>query len=219
MDGGKLRSVDYEVRPIPGQGPPWQQARAFIAEHHYSGGCSKTSVYAHGLYQRGGAELLGVAMWLPPTRVAAETVNREDWKRVLSLSRLVVRSDVPSNAATFLMARSIRLIRQDRRFVSLVTYADDFMGHTGAIYLASNWSFAGTSLRGSPRWEDYGGRQVSNRSTTSKTHAQMLTKGHRFIGNFKKHKFIMHLKQQRKGIRAPLRFAADTAILFWAIGV
>lgn len=207
----KLRAADYEVRPIQGQGGPWQAARAFIAEHHYSGGCSRTAVYVHGLFRRGGTELLGVAMWLPPTKVAAQSVNRGQWRKVLSLSRLVVHPTVPANAATFLMGRSVRLIRQDGRFVSLVTYADEFMKHTGAIYRASNWTFVGTSP-GTPRWEDASGRQVSNRSTTTKTRPQMEAAGYRFIGRFRKHKFVMHLSK-----RESLQFDNDNAILWFAI--
>jgi len=210
----KLRAADYEVRPIEGRGAPWQAARAFIAEHHYSGGCSRTAVYVHGLFRRGECELLGVAMWLPPTKAAARTVNRYNWRKVISLSRLAVRSDVPSNAATFLMARSIRLIRQDARFVSLVTYADEFRGHTGKIYLGANWTFVGI-MDGTPRWEDASGRQVSNRSTISKTKAQMEALGCRMVGRFKKHKYVMHLKIQRKSIV----LANDNWLLWFAIAV
>jgi len=214
----RLRASDFEVRPISGCGAAWAAARKFIACHHYSGGCSKTAVYVHGLYQAGCDDLLGVAMWLPPTRDASESVNRVQWKRVLSLSRLVVHPDVPGNAASFLMARSIRLIRQEGRFLSLVTWADDFMGHTGAIYRAANWTFVGTS-KGTPRWEDAQGRQVSNRSTTTKTAAQMKAAGHKFIGRFAKHKFVMHLKQQRKGVRAPIRLSNDKMILYFAVAI
>lgn len=214
----KIRAEDYEVRPIKGQGTTWAEAREFIAEHHYSGGCSKTAVYVHGLYRVGSTELLGVAMWLPPTRVAAESVNKDQWRKVLSLSRLVVHPDVPGNAATFLMARSIRLIRQDARFVSLVTYADEFMDHTGAIYKASNWTYAGTG-QPQPRWEDKTGRQVSNRSTTTKTNAQMRERGYNFVGRYRKHKFVMHLKIQRKGGRRPIVFENDNWLLWFAIAV
>ncbi len=213
-----LRAADYEVRLIPNRGAPWQAARRFIAEHHYSGGCSKTAVYAHGLYRRGEDELLGVAMWLPPTKVAAQSVNKDDWRLVLSLSRLVVHPSIPTNGATFLMGRSIRAIRKIGRFVSLVTYADGFMEHTGAIYLASNWTYVSTNP-GTPRWEDGEGRQVSNRSTTTKTKAQLEAAGARYIGRFPKLKFVMHLKIQRKGVRQPIALSNDNAVLWFAIAV
>ena len=184
---GKLRAKDYDVRDVAAR-----EAREFVAAHHYSKGCSNTRVYSHGLYRCGEADLLGVAIWLPPTKVAAQSVNREAWQKVLSLTRLAVRPDVPSNAASFLMARSIKFIRQDGRFVSLVTYADDFMGHTGAIYRATNWTYVG-QMKGSPRWEDADGRQVARKSTVSRNDAQMRELGYRNVGTFGKRKFTMHL--------------------------
>jgi len=143
----KLRAADYEIRDVEPS-----EARSFVVRHHYSKGCSHTRVYSHGLYRRGETELLGVAIWLPPTKVAAKSVNNDKWQQVLSLTRLAIHPDVPPNAATFLMARSIRLIRRDGRFVSLVTYADEFMGHTGAIYRAANWDYVGF-MKGSARSE------------------------------------------------------------------
>lgn len=184
---GKLRAKDYEVREVSAR-----EAREFVVEHHYSKGCSNTRVYSHGLYRVGEPDLLGVAIWLPPTKVAAQSVNRDQWQKVLSLTRLAVRPDVPSNAASFLMARSIRMIRKDGRFVSLVTYADDFMGHTGAIYRATNWTYVG-QMKGYPRWEDADGRQVARKSTVSRNDAQMRGLGYRNVGTFGKRKFLLHL--------------------------
>lgn len=207
----KLRSSDYEVRDVSPA-----EARDFIIRHHYSRGCSNTRVYSHGLYRRSGTELLGVAIWLPPTKVAAQSVNKAKWQQVLSLTRLAIHPDVPCNAATFLMSRSIRLIRQDGRFVSLVTYADEFMQHTGAIYKASNWTYVGF-MKGSPRWEDAEGRQVAKKSTVSRTDQQMRDLGYRNVGTYGKHKFIMHLRIQQKGKRRPLIFNNDNAILWWAV--
>lgn len=203
----KLRAIDYEVRPI-GRAAEFQSARQFLAAHHYSGGCSNTATYVHGLYRRGQSDLLGVAMWLPPTRVAAESVNRHAWRQVLSLTRLAIHPDVPSNAATFLMARSIRLIRAERRFVSLVTYADEFMGHKGMIYRGANWTYVGET-KPQPRWEDAQGRQVAKKATKSRTSAQMRDLGYRMVGSFKKHKFIMHLH--------PKTVDQMQALLLWAV--
>lgn len=191
----RLRAADYEVRDIS-----HADARTFIIKHHYSKGCSNTRVYSHGLFRKGCADLLGVAIWLPPTKVVAQSVNKDNWTKVLSLTRLAIHPDVPANAATFLMARSIRLIRHDRRFLSLVTYADDFMGHSGVIYRASNWDYVG-HMKGSPRWEDKDGRQVARKATKSRTNDQMEALGYRNVGTFGKHKFVMHLRIQNKPSR------------------
>lgn len=187
-----LRASDYEVRPIS-----VSEGRAFIITHHYSKGCSNTAVHMHGLFRKGCTDLLGVAQWLPPTRVAAESVNKLAWRRVLSLTRLAVHPNVPQNGATFLMARSMRLIEQEQKWVSLVTYADEFMGHTGSIYRAANWEYVGF-MKPQPRWEDSTGKQVAKKATRTRTKAEMEALGYRMVGSFRKHKFVKHFHQRRK---------------------
>lgn len=191
----KFRGSDYEVRKIP-----HHVAKDFVERWHYSHGCSNTAVYCHGLYLRNptghggpGLTLLGVAMWLPPTRVAAESVNRAEWKRVLSLTRLAIHPSIPTNGASFLMGRSIRIIRKEGRFASLVTYADESQGHTGAIYRATNWDYVGRTGP-YPRWLDQSGKQVAPKSTVNRTKAEMEALGHRKVGAFFKHKFVINME-------------------------
>jgi hypothetical protein len=182
-----FRRSEWEVQPVP-----LKEARTLVIEHHYARGCANTAVYSHGLYNRANGGLYGIALWMPPTRVAAESVNREDWKKVLSLSRLVVLPQVPTNGASFLMSASMRIIRKDRRFVSLVTYADESQGHTGAIYRAANWTYVGRTGP-YPRWIDpQTGQQVARLATKSRTKATMLELGYVEQGAFFKHKFVVH---------------------------
>jgi len=189
-----LRAAEWEVRSAP-----LREAQAMVATHHYSGGGSNTGVYVHGLYRLSDGALFGVAWWLPPTRVAAESVNLTEWRRVLSLTRLVCLPDAPKNSASFLLARSMRLIQREQRFVSLVTYADESQGHTGAIYRAGNWGYVGRTGP-YPRWLSTDGRQVAPKATVNRTKAEMEALGHRKVGSFHKHKFVKHLHQRRKPI-------------------
>lgn len=182
-----IRAKNYYVAPAP-----LKEAQAMVREHHYSKGGSNTAVYVHGLYEKATDQLLGVAWWLPPTRVACESVNKSEWKRVLSLTRLVCLPDAPKNAASFLMGRSIELIRKDGRFVSLVTYADEGQNHTGAIYRATNWSYEGKTGP-YPQWRGADGRQVACKATKNRTKSEMMALGHVRVGSFFKHKFVMHL--------------------------
>lgn len=198
-----FRREDWDVRPAP-----LREAQDMVREHHYSRGGSNTAVYVHGLYRREDGRLSGVAWWLPPTRVACESVDRARWRQVLALTRLVVLPDVPPNACTFLMARSVRLIRADARFVSLVTYADESQGHTGTIYKAGNWTYVGrTGPYG--RWVDPAtGRQVSVKATTSRSAARMRELGYVRDGYYHKHKFVMYLD----GVPAEHRRPAALAV-------
>ncbi len=148
------------MRPVIAHG----EVAAMIGDEHYAGGAPNTSTYRHGLY-RAGVEILahpfGVTLWLPPTRPAAEAVAGDDWRGVLALSRLVVLPEVPTNGASFLLGRSMRMI--DRaRWPVLVTYADTRLGHTGAIYKATNWICDGPVPAGDV-WLDSRGRQAGRK--------------------------------------------------------
>ena len=174
-------------------------AQSMVARLHYARGGSNTFVYCHGLFEKKTGRAVGVAWWLPPTRVACESVNKAEWKRVLSLTRMVIEPDVPKNAASFLLARSVKRIRQDGRFRSLVTYADESQNHLGGVYRAANWNYAGRTGP-YPRWiEPVTGRQVAPKATTNRTKAQMEALGFVKNGSFCKHKFVLHFpKPQRK---------------------
>lgn len=203
-EGAVLRRRDYFIAPI-------SQATALelVREHHYSGGGSNTAVYRHGLFHVDDPDIpLGVAWWLPPTKKAGQSVVMADrsrvwsdyaerWRNVLSLTRLVVVPEVPTNGASFLMAASIRMVALDERWSHLVTYADEGQGHSGAIYLATNWSRL-ESRRGGPVWKDADGRHHSLKNgPTSRTKADMLALGYVSSGPTTKRKFVRYLDSER----------------------
>lgn len=184
----RLRASDWYVKETP-----LAHAKQLVVDHHYAKGGSNTACYVHGLYDRATHRLHGIVWWLPPTRVACESVNKEEWKRVLSLTRMVLVPGTPKNACSFLLSRSVREIRKDGRFVSLVTYADESQGHFGGVYRACNWKYVGRT-KPTPRWVDpVSGRQVSPKSTVNRTKAQMEALGYVKTGYFCKHKFVLHL--------------------------
>ena len=186
-----LRKADWFVSDVP-----LKEAKRLVVEHHYSKGGSNTACYTHGLFHKDSGELYGVAWWLPPTRVACESVNKKDWKKVLSLTRMVMIPGAPKNACSFLLSRSVKKIAQDGRFVSLVTYADESQGHTGRVYLASNWEYVGKTPP-YPRWVDpITGRQVSPKSTVNRCRREMEALGYVMEGKYSKHKYVLHLHTQ-----------------------
>ena len=184
----RLRTCEWEVRSVP-----LKDAKLLVVEHHYAKGGSNTACYVHGLFNKDTGTLHGIVWWLPPTRVACESVNRVEWKKVLSLTRMVMIPGTPKNACSFLLSRSVRLIKKEGRFVSLVTYADESQGHTGLVYKASNWTYVGLSAP-SPRWIDpVSGRQVAKKSTKTRSVSEMKALGYINQGSFRKHKYVLHL--------------------------
>lgn len=187
-----LKKEDWYVVDVADR----KKAKELIEKYHYAKGGSHTSTYLHGLFRRTDNALMGVAWWLPPTRVAAESVNKENWKKVHSLSRLVLHPDVPKNGASFLLSQSVKLIKKEGRAASLVTYADTEQGHTGHIYRCANWTYVGLT-KPTPVWVKPDGSRVAKKSTVSRTNAEMKSLGYLYLGSFPKHKFILHLERGR----------------------
>lgn len=191
VDGGsiptstlQLRKKDWEVASVE-----QAAARKLIEANHYAKGASNTFVALHGLYPRGWmwySHCVGVAWWLPPTKVAAQSFAGERWRGVLGLSRLVIEPEVPKNACSFLLSKSVKMLPP--QWHTLCTYADDWQGHDGAIYLAAGWEFCGTTKPG-PVYT-LNGRAISRKAgPKTRNHEQMLALGCKFEGKFAKRRF------------------------------
>ena len=171
--GDNLRRAEWLVERVP-----HGEAVAAIVSWHYAHSAPNTG-QTFGLYRRADlplAPLLGAALWLPPTKRAGEAVAGADWNGVLSLSRLVVSPEAPRNAATFLLASSMRLLDRGRWPV-LLTYADTHQGHTGAIYKATGWQLDAVTSAGSYFVRD--GRQVGRkRGNRNISAAQLRSEGY-----------------------------------------
>jgi hypothetical protein len=183
----RLKRTEWTVGPVQAA-----IADRLIARFHYSAGSPKQHCYLHGLFRNGDPFwdefCQGAAHWLPPTRAVAVSLRPKNPNGVLALSRLVCADYVPGNGASFLMARSMRLI--DRiRWPVLVTYADEWQGHTGAIYLATGWTFDGLTAP-KPVYR-LNGRSISPKSgPKTRSHAEMLALGAEFVGKFRKRRFV-----------------------------
>jgi hypothetical protein len=174
-----------------------EQATDLVKRLHYAAGAANTAVFRFGLYDKRDWPLCvsGCTLWIPPTRTAAVASLRQadlpisGWQRVLSLSRLVIEPHVPTNGASFLLGQSIRKIAQCGQWDLLVTYADEWQGHTGAIYRASNWKYVGRTKPERVYARD--GVMVARKAgPTTRTHAAMEALGAEVIAKSAKHKFV-----------------------------
>ena len=188
VGGRHLRACDWDVRTAD-RGV----LVALVEQFHYSRSAANTAVYRHGLFLVDDGILghpYGAALWMPPTKAAAvATAGEAGWLGVLSLSRLVVHPDVPTNGASFLLGRSMQLIDRDRWPV-LVTYADAGRGHTGAIYRATNWTYAGEVPAGDTWIGPNGEQRGRKRGPRNLTAAEMEAEGFVRAPNLPKHKFV-----------------------------
>ena len=192
MHDGSFRAEDWLVDTIS-QSTTLDVVRRF----HYAQGGSKTAAARHGLFRRGNELVcMGVAQWIPPTRHTAMAVwPHGDWRRVLALSRFALDPSLNGNgaAASYLLGRAIRLIKQGGAWDCLVTYADPLQEHQGIIYRATNWTCTGPT---EPErvWVDRHGAQVARKAGgKTRTHAEMLARGHRFLGYHPKLRYVYPL--------------------------
>jgi len=104
------------------------------------------------------------------------------------LHRLVIAPDVPKNACSFLLSRSMRLIDREL-WPCLVTYADQAQGHEGTIYKATNWDYVGMTAP-EPIYR-LNGRMISRKAgPTTRTRAEMIELGAVIDGISSKRKFV-----------------------------
>lgn len=183
-DKPRLRRAEWGVRPVS-----LVTCQAFVFDLHYSQGGANTGTAMHGLFRVDDERCMGVAWWIPPTKGAAAATHPDPdrWREVLALSRLAIEPEAPRNAASFLLSRSRQLIDREAWPV-LVTYADQWRGHTGAIYRADNWEYCG--LTKPERVYTKNGRMLARKAGgRTRTHAEMLALGAVCLGAFAKHKF------------------------------
>lgn len=193
---GRLNKNEWIVKPIR-----IVTAYKLVKAYHYAASATKTGVYIHGLFKVGEeypeSKCKGVAWWLPPTKNAASATYPEgDFRKVLSLTRLVVSPDVPKNACSFMLMQSIKMI-DTRSWECLVTYADTWQNHTGTIYRATNWEYMGLT-KPSPVFQNEDGMMMGKkRGAVNLTTEEMNLKGFDEVGKFPKHKFRMILKHKK----------------------
>lgn len=193
MYEGRLLKEEWVVQSIDKL-----TARMLVEKYHYAKSASNTGVYTHGLFRKGhdflNTDCLGVAWWLPPTKAAAiATYPEGDWRKVLSLTRLVIAPDVPKNACSFLLSKSIKLIDKGK-WECLVTYADTWQNHTGGIYKATNWEYIGLTAA-SPVLSNRAGKMMGRkRGGNNLSKESLLNRGFVDNGSFQKHKFRMVLR-------------------------
>jgi hypothetical protein len=191
---GDLRKADWTVRDVSKP-----IARRFIRRFHYARGEPNTGVAIHGLFRADAfwdEEVLGVAWWLPPTKPAALHAFPDNWRGVLSLSRLAVHPTVPRNGPTFLLGSSMRLIDR-QRWPCLLTFADERMGHTGAIYEGTNWTRSGKTK--SEAGFELGGVQIARKAgPKTRTVNEMAALGAIRLEPSEKHRFLHIIEQEAR---------------------
>lgn len=173
------------------------KASKLVKQYHYSHSHSKNASALHGLFMFAddyNCLPYGLCWWIPPPSPDIARYCSEDSKNVLSLSRMVILPDAPRNAASFLLSHSIKLLPE--RYHTLVTYADTWQGHTGAIYKATNWYYDGLTEPKAVYVDEFGAMISTRKGNKTLTNEEMGK--YKFVGFYRKHRFIYYRQKQIK---------------------
>lgn len=198
---GHLSKRDWDVIDVSYPSETRTVARELVRALHYSKSCTPVFAYVHALVLREAPDiLLGVAWWKAPMAQTAKSVAKHckvHKNKVLDLSRVVVDPRVPTNGASFMIGRAVRMIKRDGRFDALVSFADEFEGHTGQIYKATNWEYVGRT-KGEPVWIDprTGARVSRKQGRKTRRVAEMEALGFERVGVSHMHKFVQCLRKR-----------------------
>lgn len=115
-----------------------REAGDLVEQHHYLHRRPNIS-YAFGLIADTGRVDGAVTFGTPASRNVQISACSNDPSRVIELSRLWVRDELGRNAESYLVARALKAMPA----LIVISYADTEYGHSGIIYRALGFKYAG----------------------------------------------------------------------------
>lgn len=129
---------DIIVRPIPSVA-----AMKIIVKNHYLHSFPGCTRLCFGAFV--GNRLYGAIIFGSGPANAFRLVEGAVQDDYLTLTRLWLSEELPSNSESRIIAVSLRYLRKYTKVKFLVTYADPTQGHVGIIYQATGWVYNGLS--------------------------------------------------------------------------
>lgn len=140
MNKDDIIRINYKNKMLDVRRVERKDCTDFILNIHYAKRWCSVS-YAFGLFDNN--EMIGCVTYGSPAspRVCEGICGKEHAKKVLELNRLVLKYNRP-NEASFLIAKSLKMLPQPSIVLS---YADTAQEHVGYVYQATNWIYLGLS--------------------------------------------------------------------------
>ena len=124
------------------------QARAFVAEHHYLNRypAAQLAVGLFGPGVSGRSDLVGVIVFGVPA--SSDVITRHtgftDPARGCVLQRLLCLPSVAGNGESFFTSRAFRLLRREKPAIeAVVSFSDPQYGHCGTVYASLSGAYRG----------------------------------------------------------------------------
>lgn len=162
------------------------ECEAFLRAHYLG---KRPAIVVLCLMMERGGRALGCIVYAMPPREADKRYGGKTWE----LARLYLLDEVPKNAETWLIAKSVKHIRRNRAEVEvLLSYADPSAGHAGTIYKAAGWQCDGRTDEGrkTPRCDYVDARTGKKYGRKGNMPADAEVKR---IPRVSKHRFIFRL--------------------------
>ena len=127
----------------------------------------------------------------------------------LTLTRLWLSENLPSNSESRVISVCLRYLRKYTTLKFIITYADPAQGHVGTIYQASSWLYIGLS-EATPKYDIGDGVARHSRSLAHAfgSHSLKYLSGHglkiKILPQIPKHRYIYFLDQNyRNRLKTP----------------
>ena len=119
-----------------------KEAMEIILEKHYLHR-ARPSSYSFGLFE--GVELIGVILYSVPASpsLCMGICGKEERNNVMELARLWIKDDSLPNAESFLIANTMKKLKED----IIVSYSEPQHNHRGVVYQATNFIYCGLSAK------------------------------------------------------------------------
>ncbi|MFB5193057.1 Mom family adenine methylcarbamoylation protein [Alicyclobacillus fastidiosus] len=154
--------------------------KKLISANHYSGTCSSISV-GYGVRYKG--KLSGGIVFSAGVGRHANAYCRIcKPTEVIELTRLWLSDELPKNSESRVVGLALRVLRKGRgRFRAVLSYADEFAGHVGTIYQATNFRYMGCTTSNATKIR-IGNLIVNSRSLNSRYGTSQMDRLKKILG-------------------------------------
>jgi len=114
-----------------------------IENEHYLHSWPGGTIFSFGVFV--GVRMLGAVTIGVGPKNAYRLVKGIDPNEVVTLTRLWLSSELPTNSESRVIGLVLRMLRKYTSLKFVVSYADPSQGHVGTIYQATGWLYTGLS--------------------------------------------------------------------------
>ena len=182
---------DLLIRPVS-----FKAAKALIVRHHYLHSLPGGTCLAFGVFHS--ARLVGAMTFGVGPKLAHRLVQDAQPEDCMTLTRLWLSDDLPSNSESRVLGIAVRALRRHGIVKFLVSYADPVAGHLGTINQATGWLYTGLN-DATPTYDLGDGVQRHSRTlssafgTHSVSHFRNLGIPIQVIPGVAKHRYLQFL--------------------------